>query len=110
MPRSAACLSRSALSAGWVRVGGTLALLFGAYYLGAGVDDAEGRKPLRMYQSTVLGRALLAAVFAALAAAGQCGPGLLVLAAANAAGAWRMARALQQDGVAWGWGQARRDW
>ena len=99
-------LACSALEAGWVRVGATLALLFGAYYLGAALDDAEGRKPLRMYQATVLGRLLLAAVFSALVAAGQCGHGLLALAAVNLAGAARMHAALRSDGVGWGLGPA----
>lgn len=77
----------------------TLAILFGAYYVGAAADDAEGRKPLRFYQSTILGRLLLVALFAWLAR--DCGAGLLALAAVNGAGAWRMAAALQSDGVGW---------
>ena len=82
-------------------MGATLALLFGAYYLGAALDDREGRKPLRMYQATVLGRGLLALLFCGLVAGGQCGAGLLLLAATNAVGAWRMAAALQSDGITW---------
>ncbi len=99
-------LVRSAVGPGWIRVGATLAVLFGAYYLGAAMDDMEGRKPLRMYQATILGRVLLAAVFTGLAACGQCGAGLLLLAAVNAAGAWRMAHALRSDGVRWSWSAA----
>lgn len=32
----------SLLPAGWIRVGGVLAALFGSYYVGAALDDAEG--------------------------------------------------------------------
>lgn len=102
--RTTAAACCSAPGVGWVRMGATLALMFGFYYLGAAVDDVEGRKPMRMYQATVLGRLLLALIFAALVAMRECGRGLLVLAVANVAGAWRMHQALLSDGVAWRWG------
>lgn len=68
------------------------------------MDDLEGRKPVRMYQATVLGRVFLALVFTWLVASRQGGPGLLLLGAANAAGAWRMTAALTEDGARWQWG------
>lgn len=79
---------------GWIRVGGTLASLFGFYYLGAAVDDMEGRFPLRFYQATVAGRAWLSAVFVWLVATGQSERGLLALAAVNLLSAWSQHRTL----------------
>ena len=66
-------------------MGGVLAALFGAYYCGAALDDAEGRQPVRFYWSTIAGRLLLSAAFCHLVATRQVEPGLLWLAAANAA-------------------------
>lgn len=87
------CCSR--VPTGWIRVGGVLASLFGCYYVGAALDDAEGRHPRHLYTSTIIGRLLLSAAFTALVAARQCEPALLWLAAANAASSallWRAAR------------------
>lgn len=46
----------------FVQVGGVLAMLFGFYYLGAALDDIEGRYPLYFYRATVGGRYFLAVV------------------------------------------------
>jgi hypothetical protein len=81
---------------GWVRVGGTLASLFGFYYCGAALDDAEGRFPYRTYQSTVAGRIFLAAVFLLLVVTGQSHRSLLVLAAANIVSALSMHRQIRR--------------
>ena len=67
-----------------------MASLFGAYYVGAALDDCEGRRPTRFYQTTILGRALLTVAFVWLVAAKQSEPGLLLLAAANALSAWAL--------------------
>ena len=88
------CCSRVAL--GWVRVGGMLATLFGFYYMGAAMDDAAGQHPRHFYAATIAGRLLLSAAFAGLVAAGQCEPGLLWLAAANAASSALLWRAVRQ--------------
>ena len=97
MPSASRCPRRSALPpAGWIRVGGILATLFGFYYCGAALDDCEGRQPLQFYRATTLGRVWLSAAFCALVAAGQCPRGLLLLAAANAVSAWAMHRALRR--------------
>lgn len=84
------------MALGWVRVGGVLASLFGAYYVGAALDDAAGRPPLYFYKATVVGRLLLSASFAYLVATGQCEAGLLALAAMNALSALVLQRALRQ--------------
>ena len=81
---------------GWIRVGGTLALLIGAYYIGAAVDDARGACPRALYAATVAGRLLLSAVFTALVAAAEGESGLLVLAVVNAASAGALWRAVRQ--------------
>ena len=78
-------LCRSRVAPGWIRVGGVLATLFGSYYFGAALDDADGRYPLFLYASTLAGRLLLSAAFAWLVASGQCEAPLLWLAAANVA-------------------------
>ena len=80
---------------GWIRVGGTLASLFGFYYIGAALDDVEGRFPLRFYQATILGRVFLSAVFSWLVLSGQSERGLLVLALVNLASAWAQHRQVQ---------------
>ena len=77
-------------------MGGTLAALFGSYYAGAALDDAEGRTPVRFYQSTVLGRLALSLAFAGLVALRLCDPGLLLLAAANALSAAAMHLSLRE--------------
>ena len=77
-------------------MGGVLASLFGAYYLGAAMDDAAGRPPLYFYQTTIVGRLVLSAAFTYLVATRQCEPGLLLLAAANAASSMLLRNALQQ--------------
>lgn len=89
--------NRSRVALGWVRVGGVLASLFGAYYVGAALDDAAGRQPLYFYRATVVGRLLLSAAFTYLVASGQCEAGLLALAAANALSSLALHRALQQQ-------------
>ena len=77
---------------GWIRVGGTLASLFGFYYIGAGLDDMEGRFPLRFYQVTILGRIFLSIVFALLVVTKQSPRGLLLLSVVNILSAGAMAR------------------
>lgn len=88
------------MTPGWVRVGGVLAALFGAYYIGAALDDAAGRQPAHFYASTIVGRLLLSAAFCYLVASRQCEAGLLWLAAANAASSgllWHAARRRRQE-------------
>lgn len=90
----------SRVAAGWVRVGGVLASLYGWYYIGAALDDVAGRHPRHFYASTIAGRLLLSAAFAGLVAARQCEPALLWLAAANAASSlllWRASWQRQRD-------------
>lgn len=75
-------------------MGGVLMTLFGSYYLGAALDDAEERYPRHFYATTILGRLALSAAFAVLVGTRQCPPALLWLAAANAASSillWRAA-------------------
>lgn len=91
-----ALFDASLVSEGWVRVGGVLAALFGAYYLGAALDDAAGRFPQYFYVSTIAGRLLLSTAFAGLVAARQCEPALLWLAAANAASSVLLLQALRR--------------
>ena len=106
-----ASASASLFVSSWlVRVLGVLAVTFGVYYAGASL----GRGERGFYESTVAGRAALAASFVLLAlfglgdrsgaavataAAAQKTPrfGLLLLAAANAVGAASMALALRRD-------------
>lgn len=95
-PRLRPLSARRQVAAGWVRVGGVLAALFGSYYVGAALDDAAGRAPRYFYRSTIAGRLLLSAAFAALVALRQCEPGLLWLAAANAASSLLLVRAMRQ--------------
>lgn len=89
--------STSMPAVGWVRVGGTLASLFGFYYFGAALDDVEGRFPYRFYQSTVAGRFFLAVIFSALVLTEQSHMSLMVLVIANIASAIAMNR---QIGIA----------
>lgn len=88
--------ARSRVSSGWVRVGGVLASLFSAYYVGAALDDAAGREPRHLYTSTIAGRLLLSAAFCWLVATRQCEPALLWLAAANAASSVLLWHAVRQ--------------
>lgn len=90
----------STVPQGWVRVGGVLMTLFGSYYLGAALDDAEGRYPRHFYATTILGRLALSAAFAVLVATQQCPPALLWLAAANAASSILLWRAAARRAVA----------
>ena len=83
---------------GFIRVGGTLALLFGAYYLGAAHGEISGKGLGSFYLSTVVGRLVLAACFAVFVARGEVEPPLLLLALANLIGAGSMWRALRQAG------------
>jgi hypothetical protein len=81
-------------SPGWIRVGGVLASLFGFYYVGAAMDDIDGRMPLQFYRSTILGRVLLSMTFTLLVALRQCEMGMMWLAAANLASAAAMHKAV----------------
>ena len=69
-------------------------MLFGFYYLGAGIGDCLDMGARGFYMSTILGRAVLSLAFAWLAGAKAVPQGILVLAAVNFAGAVAMARAL----------------
>ena len=75
---------------------GTLAALFGIYWLGAAWGEASGSMLTGFYQATVLGRLWLAAVFAWLVASRQAPWGLGVLGALNAAAAVLTALALRK--------------
>lgn len=68
----------SAVPPGWIRVGGTLAALFGCYYWGAAFGDSNGSGSRAFYVSTVVGRVGLVVAFAAIVAAGEVGPALLI--------------------------------
>lgn len=81
----------------WLRVGGTLAALFGVYYLGAAHGEVSGSGLHSFYTATVIGRLALASIFILLHVQAQAGVGLLVLAAVNTAGAVTMARALRSS-------------
>lgn len=89
----------------WARVGGCVAVTFGAYYGAVYAADAAASAPGRgssavavaFYRATVWVRIILAAALAALAAA-HAAPGVGLLAAANAVGGAAMAFALAKDG------------
>lgn len=92
-------------------MGGVLASLFGAYYLGAALDDAAGREPRHLYTTTIAGRLLLSAAFCWLVASRQCEAALLWLAAANAASSallWRAVWQRRRAEAAAGGGAERR--
>ena len=74
----------SAVPQGWIRVGGTLAALFGCYYWGAAFGDSNGSGSRAFYMSTVVGRVGLVVAFAAIVAAGEVGPALLIPAVSDA--------------------------
>ena len=83
------------LTPGWIRVFGTLAGLFGAYYIGAAHGEVSGTGLKGFYMFTVAGRLALSAIFVLLRITQQAtGNGLIVLAALNAAGALSMLNAL----------------
>ena len=69
---------------------------------GAAHGQLTGRGVRSFYASTIIGRLFLAAVFAAIVAAGELQPALLVLAAVNLLGAASMALALQRPAVSFG--------
>jgi len=108
--RTHTCLSRCATrssgaprrhaSAGFIRVGGTLALLFGAYYLGAAHGEATGRGLVSFYVATIIGRLVLAAAFAVFVARREVEAPLLLLAGANLIGAGSMWLAVRRDSAA----------
>ena len=92
-----------AVTAGWIRVGGILAALFGFYYLGVGWPDRhelQHHSPISpavgFYISTILGRAFLCAAFCVLVLSGQVGRTLLLPAAVNLLSALNMYVALQR--------------
>lgn len=72
-----------------------LASLFGFYYLGAAHGEVTNRGLLSFYESTIIGRAWLALVFCLLVALKKSQWQLLILAAANLAGAASMRRAIR---------------
>lgn len=72
----------------FVRLGGLLCLLFGAYYVGAALDDLDGNPPIRFYRTTVYMRWAFATVCLLLVWSDSSGHlWLLGLAAINAASA-----------------------
>lgn len=78
-----------------VRIGGCLAMLFGAYYCGAALDDMQGNQPRCFYISTVLGRYFLGIVFACLyASTGLKYAWVLALGVINVFSGFQMQRAL----------------
>ena len=84
----------STVARGWIQVGGILAVLYGIYYLGAGIGDCCEIGTKGFYMSTVLGRLVLSLSFAWLAGAQAVPQGILILAAVNLVGAVGMVRAL----------------
>ncbi len=92
-----------AVTAGWIRVGGILAALFGFYYLGVGWAERQEMHnhssispAVGFYVSTILGRAFLCAAFCVLVLSGQVGRTLLLPAAVNLLSALNMYVALQR--------------
>lgn len=91
------------LPAVWARVGGGVALTFGAYYAAVYAADAAAGGPrsapvaAAFYRATVWARAALAVLLGATALAHGV-PGVGLLAAANGVGAAAMAVALAKDG------------
>ena len=85
----------------WARVGGCIAVTFGAYYAAIyAADVSTGGKEataVAFYRATVWVRAALAAALAACAVA-HAVPGIGILAAANGLGALSMAVGLRKDG------------
>lgn len=84
----------STVARGWIQVGGILAVLYGIYYLGAGIGDCCEMGAQGFYMSTILGRLVLSLSFAWLAGAQAVPQGILILAAVNLVGAASMVRAL----------------
>ncbi len=83
----------------FVRLGGLLAILFGMYYAGAALDDLDGRPPMRLYRSTVIGRGLFALASLVMFAAEMTTAlhvWLLVLGAMNAVSALAIHRQLER--------------
>ncbi len=93
--QSKIALTCSTVARGWIQVGGILAMLFGIYYIGAGIGDCLKLGAQGFYISTILGRIVLSLCFAWLAAVKAVPQTILSLAAVNLVGAFAMARALQ---------------
>jgi hypothetical protein len=89
----------STVSRGFVRLGGSLLALFGCYYAGA-ASGSPSDVSLGFYKSTVVGRLALALWCIFLYVIGELGPGALVFAALNAAGALSMHAAICADQTA----------
>eukprot|EP00898_Chlorokybus_atmophyticus_P000690 jgi/Chlat1/1621/Chrsp127S01878 len=87
------------IATGWIRVLGTLACTFGVNYIGAGIADRAGAGDgvRAYYRATVVGRVLLFCVFCLLVAMREVQATLLILAAANLAGAIAMHAAVRAD-------------
>lgn len=89
--------SPTAVTGGFIRLGGALLALFGLYYVGATLGNFRGGGVTGFYTSTVAGRLMLAAFCVWLFFSGEVGAGILFFAAMNGAGAVSMALALRKD-------------
>mmetsp|Transcript_7761 Transcript_7761/g.21141 ORF Transcript_7761/g.21141 Transcript_7761/m.21141 type:complete len:177 (+) Transcript_7761:255-785(+) len=101
--RAVNCMTRPAgaavvCEAVCVRLGGLLAMLFGMYYAGAALDDLDGKPPMRLYRSTVIGRWLFALATLAIFIAEMptLHGWLLVLGGMNAVSALALHRQLER--------------
>ncbi|CAI7910827.1 unnamed protein product [Closterium sp. NIES-54] len=84
------------LTPGWIRVLGTLAMVFGIYYIGAARGERNGSGVRGFYEATVVGRIFLFFSFCALVASGAVPAMVLLLGVVNLLGALSMAFCLQQ--------------
>lgn len=89
----------SAVSKGFIRLGGALLALFGLYYYGAVIGCQRGSGIQGFYASTVIGRLLVALVCLGIYLCGEAGPGILFFGVMNGAGAVMMWRAMKADGT-----------
>ncbi|GJP31859.1 hypothetical protein CLOM_g15438 [Closterium sp. NIES-68] len=87
---------RDVLTPGWIRVLGTLAVVFGIYYLGAARGERNGSGVRGFYEATVVGRIFLFFSFCALVASGSVPAMILLLGVVNLLGALSMAFSLQR--------------
>lgn len=85
------------VATGFIRLGGVLLAMFGAYYAGAAVGERLGSGLKSFYWSTVWSRWALALVCVALFVSEELPWGILVLGGMNALGAFGMHFALQKD-------------
>lgn len=88
----------TAVTKGFIRLGGGLLALFGLYYWGAVAGCQRGSGVQGFYTATVIGRLLLALLCLAIFFSGEVGPGILFFGVLNGVGAVMMGKSMQADG------------